>query len=364
MRGVRRDFSYFYSLRGKIVMRQNRSGFTLVELLVVIAIIGVLVALLLPAVQAAREAARRSQCSNNLKQVAIGYHNYHDTFNKLPRTASIVTNQFQALVAGTNPADSNWNAYSAHTMVLPFIEQKNVYDQLRFDQWHYENLGAAPTALTVSRTRIKTFICPSDRDHGDQTETGWNNYGVCEGTNLGYNVSANSYNGMFGRARYRGFNDVLDGLSNTIMIGEFVKGDNTSTKFSARNGDIVKPIPLTGYPDTFWTQSQLDTYGAACLAGSGTHLSFAGFRWIAPGQYNATMNTMAPPNWKWPACQDCSGCGQADSKGIFPARSRHPGGAMHALGDGAVRFISDTVNLTTYQALGSADAGDVVGNVP
>jgi hypothetical protein len=76
------------------------------------------------------------------------------------------------------------------------------------------------------------------------------------------------------------------------------------------------------------------------------------------------MNTLAPPNWKYPACQDCSGCGQSDSRGIFPARSRHPGGAMHAFGDGAVKFIPDTVNLTTYQSLGSADGGDVIGNIP
>lgn len=343
------------------MVKPRRPGFTLVELLVVIAIIGVLVALLLPAVQAAREAARRSQCSNNLKQLAIGYHNYHDTYGKLPRTSSFVT---RTVATPPQTADGNWNAYSAHTMVLPFIEQKNVYDQFRWDQWHYEDLGPVPTALTVGRTRIKTFICPSDKDFPNITEAGWNNYGVCEGSNLGYSVSVNSYNGMFARLRYRGFNDVLDGLSNTIMLAEFVKGDNNNTVFSAKNGDIVRNIPLTGYPDRFWTQAQLDTYGAACVAGQSNHLTFAGFRWSAPGQYNATMNTLATPNAKWPACHDCGGCGQADARGIFPARSRHPGGAMHALGDGAVRFISDTVNLTTYQSLGSADGGDIVNNIP
>jgi hypothetical protein len=164
---------------------------------------------------------------------------------------------------------------------------------------------------------------------------------------------------MFHRLRFRGFNDAIDGLSNTIMIAEFIKGDNNDSRFTV-NGDIVKPISLSGYPDQFWTQSQLDTYGAACLAGQGTHQSFAGFRWSAPGQYNASMNTMAPPNWRFPACHDCSGCGQADARGIFPSRSRHPNGTMHALGDGSVRFITNTVNLTTYQALGSASGEDVV----
>jgi prepilin-type N-terminal cleavage/methylation domain-containing protein len=337
-------------------MRKLRPGFTLVELLVVIAIIGVLVALLLPAVQAAREAARRSSCSNNLKQLAIGYHNYHDTNNKLPQTASWITKP------PNPPQDSNWNGYSAHTMVLPFIEQKNVYDQLRWDQYHYDNIGT-PGALIVCRTKIKTFLCPSDKDHPNTTDIGWNNYGVSEGTNTGYSVSVNSYNGMFARARFRGFNDVIDGLSNTILAAEFLKGDNNDGKFTV-NGDIVKPIALSGYPDTHWTQAQLDTYGAACLAGSSTHQSFAGFRWSAPGQYNASINTLAPPNWKFPACHDCSGCGQADARGVFPARSRHPGGAMHAFGDGSVKFIPNTVNLTTYQALGSASGEDLPGNIP
>jgi prepilin-type N-terminal cleavage/methylation domain-containing protein len=338
-------------------VKLRRSGFTLVELLVVIAIIGVLVALLLPAVQAAREAARRSQCSNNLKQLALGYHNYHDTNNKLPQTASWITKPPNAA------QDSNWNGYSALTMVLPFIEQKTVYDQYRWDQYHYDNIGT-PGALIVGRTRLKVFLCPSDRDHPNITDSGWTNYGACEGTNLGYNVSVNSYNGMFARARFRGFNDVIDGLSNTIMAGEFIKGDNNSGKFTV-NGDIAKPIPLSGYPDQFWTQAQLDAYGTECLSnGQAAHQSHAGFRWSAPGQYNSSFNTMAPPNWRFPACHDCSGCGQADARGIFPARSRHPGGAMHAMGDGSVRFLPNTVNLTTYQALGSASGEDVVGNIP
>jgi prepilin-type N-terminal cleavage/methylation domain-containing protein len=329
--------------------RQHRPAFTLVELLVVIAIIGVLVALLLPAVQAAREAARRSQCSNNLKQLAIGYHNYHDTNNKLPQTASWITKP------PNPPQDSNWNGYSAHTMVLPFIEQKNVYDQFRWDQYHYDNIAPAPGALIVGRTKIKTFLCPSDKDFPNTTEAGWNNYGVSEGSNKGYNVSVQDYNGMFARARYRGFNDVIDGLSNTIMLAEFVKGDDDNSRFTVM-GDIVKPIDHSAYPNQFWTQAQLDAYGAACVSGSATHLSFAGFRWSAPGFYNAAINTLAPPN--------CSGCGQADSRGVFPSRSRHPGGTMHALGDGSVRFISQTVNLTTYQALGSASGEDIVGNLP
>jgi hypothetical protein len=248
-------------------------------------------------------------------------------------------------------------------MVLPFIEQKTVYDQYRWDQYHYDDIAPQPSALRLGRTRIKTFICPSDKDFPNQTEAGWNNYGVSEGSNKGYNVSVQDYNGMFARARFRGFNNVTDGLSNTILAAEFVKGDDNNSRFTIM-GDIVKPINHDAYPNQFWTQANLDAYGQACLSGSGTHLSFAGFRWSAPGFYNGAINTLAPPNWKWPACQDCSGCGQADSRGVFPSRSRHPGGTMHAMGDGSVRFVAQTIDLVTYQGMGSADGNDVFQNSP
>ncbi len=104
----------------------------------------------------------------------------------------------------------------------------------------------------------------------------------------------------------------------------------------------------------------LNTYGQSCqAAGTASHRSTAGFRWVAPGFYNTAINTIAPPNWIYPACMPCAGCGQGDSQGAFPARSRHTGGAQHAMGDGSIQFISNNTDLTTYQALGSARSGDV-----
>ncbi|MCU0876703.1 MAG: DUF1559 domain-containing protein [Pirellulaceae bacterium] len=332
------------------------------ELLVVIAIIGVLVALLLPAVQAARESARRSSCSNNLKQLALAFHNYEGTHGKLPRTASSLINSSGGPNNGV-AANSNWNGYSAMTMVLPFIEQDNVFKQFRFDQWHHENIGT-PGALTVGRTPIKILVCPSDRAYPSATELGQNNYGVSEGSNRGWNTSFALVNGMFTRERERPFADVTDGLSNTIMLGEFVKGDGTNTRFTVF-GDVIRGQAWdASYPNDFATQAQLETYGQTCLsvgqAGGANQLTFSGFRWSAPGFYNAAINTLAPPNWKYPACHDCAGCGQADAKGVFPARSRHPGGAMHAMGDGSVRIFSNTINFVTYQAIGSAFGGEAI----
>lgn len=335
-------------------MGSRKDGFTLVELLVVIAIIGILVGLLLPAVQAAREAARRMSCSNNLKQIGLAIHNYESTHGRIPSTASDVWG------AGTNNV-SNWRGYSAHTMILPYIEQGNLYNQLRFDQAHYENIGT-PGALAVSRNKIDAFLCPSDRDHPNTTDIGWNNYGFSEGSNPGWNIGTGSANGMFERLRYRKFADVTDGLSNTVMAGEFIKGDNDDSKFTLIS-DFIRNQQysgISGFTTTNPSQAAVETYGQQCLAGSASHRSPAGFRWIAPGFYNTAINTIAPPNWKYPACMICDGCGQGDSQGVFPARSRHPAGVQITMGDGSVRFVPSTVEFLTWQAMGSGNGGETV----
>jgi len=302
------------------------------------------------------------QCGNNVKQLALAYHNYESAFKAMPRTASPGFNDTRPPAQQTG----SWNGYSALVGILPNIEQTNVYNQFTFRQHHYDGTvlpGQTNSALTLGRIKISSFLCPSDKGYPSTTQTGWNNYGVSEGSNAGWDVSPAFRNGFFQRDVYNRFGDCTDGLSNTIMMAEFVKGDADPTTLT-NMGDIVRGQPFPNAPTSlkFITQTDLDTYGAAGLAAgtsAANQQTFAGFRWAAPGFYNAAINTMAPPNWKFPAVHRCTGCGQADAQGIFPARSRHTGGAQHAMGDGSVQFISNSTDLRTYQSLGSSNSGDV-----
>ena len=297
-----------------------------------------------------------------MKQLALAFHNYESTFKVVPRTASPA---FDSLTAPAQQTGS-WNGYSALVGILPNIEQASIYTQFTFRQYHYDNVvlpGQTNSALTLGRFRIPGFVCPSDRAFPSTTDTGWNNYGGSEGSNSGYNVTQAFRNGFFQRDVYNKFGDCTDGLSNTIMLAEFVKGDGDNTTLT-NLGDVVRGVPFPNAPISlrFITQVDLDAYGAAGLAAGATasnQLTSAGFRWAAPGFYNTAINTMAPPNWKFPAVAVCTTCGQADAQGVFPARSRHTGGAQHAMGDGSVQFISNTTDLRTYQGLGSAFAGDI-----
>ncbi len=296
---------------------KRRGGFTLVELLVVIAIIGILVALLLPAVQAAREAARRMQCTNNLKQQALACHNYHDTYKTFPPNH---------IFSGNTPAASaNTEGWGWQALILPFMEQQPMYDQLDISSTSLVHLLANRGAqvLPFLQTKIPGYVCPSDSNIDEPLTGSARHFGGGVGTsaaglgnwqpaasnymssrgmrnNNQTNVS-NDTHGMFMGIRAVKLRDVLDGTSNTFLIGE------RDTLF-CRGGTWV---------------------GVRNPRGNGTR----GF-YYNTANARVLLNSPDPP-FAWNSRQGCS-------EGFS---SLHPGGAMFALADGSCRFIADTIEV-------------------
>jgi prepilin-type N-terminal cleavage/methylation domain-containing protein len=302
--------------------RHRIGGFTLVELLVVIAIIGVLVSLLLPAVQAAREAARRTQCGNNLKQLGLAVHNYHSAYNVLP---AYMTDK-----VGSTGTNWSWGA-----MILQFIEQGNLHDLLEVSKVDAYEAGADPNKLAAMQRAMPEFRCPTDT--GPVLNSDWNamrpglsqpfvptatsNYVGSNHSHENNRTSAANgvlvNNSIFFNSKRIGLRKITDGLSNTIAIGE---------RAHTLGGVLLKASVVFGVNDSDENQ---DTYGTSTVVGAGA--------W--------TLNS--------------------DIKGFS---SLHGGTVGFLIADGAVRFISENIdhrtdapiNSTFEYLIGRAD-GNVVG---
>ncbi len=309
--------------------RRRRTGFTLIELLVVIAIIGVLIALLLPAVQAAREAARRMQCTNNLKQIGLALHNYHDALGAFP--------------PGQLPATS----FSALSRILPFLEQGAIFNALNANLAYDD-----PANDTIRTTQLNVFLCPSDGGNTQTDRGAATNYMANKGTEViwqaptGPNAGFREQTGVFFYNRSVQMSDVRDGLSNTAFVSERVKADGSNA--------IVSPLE-----DVFFARTAPTTPDEAlqqCLALDITNLAnqfplFMGAPWLH-GQH--TYQHISPPNGR--------SCGFFTVlRATMPPSSRHAGGVNVLLGDGSVRFVKATIDLKAWRALGSRDGGEIVG---
>jgi len=354
--------------------RKRRPGFTLVELLVVIAIIGTLVGLLLPAVQSARESARRTQCNNKLKQFALAALNYHDARQALPS----MTNS-PPIEGGTTPYSptGNWRSYSAHSLLLPYLEEKAlgdyVYQSIRENRRSCDDGTGPPPDMTTTypqtnSTAIAALRCPSDPDKYWAYAT---NYAVCAGATklAGNNATSADRKGAFNAGMFVAISDIRDGTSKTLMASEILT-TNDSTIGTSDPKDLAKVREGNGVsggnaaPWSFptLTESAVDGYGAACLALTSINGNRTGAYWMK-GQYARTAyNTLLKPNSQWPNCTfHCSGCNY-DGPGMHAARSYHNGGVNAALCDGSTRFLADAIDWTTYQRLGHIQDGQTVGD--
>jgi prepilin-type N-terminal cleavage/methylation domain-containing protein/prepilin-type processing-associated H-X9-DG protein len=348
-----------------------RRGFTLIELLVVIAIIAILIALLLPAVQQAREAARRSQCKNNLKQLGIALHNYHDSFNQFPRLVfgNVKCNGASPQAySGSLTWGNEWTGHSVHIMLLPFVDQAPLYNLWDMDAGLHDCTTLALPASTngqLGRNRIPGFLCPSDLMMSGITE-GQNNYVWSTGPMLGWDTTLANQVGLFQRQLSRTMRDILDGTSNTIAGSEIRKGDNNGSLYTF-GGDFCRstaqPTPYNAVKPTI---GQLQAYHALCdatanVAAQTNVISTAGQYWASGMMYDTGFNTVAPPNPPYHSCHAGTG-GRGDGNGVWPARSRHTGGAHTVFADGAVRFISDNTDTSLYQNLGTIAGNETIGD--
>lgn len=320
----------------------KRHGFTLVELLVVIAIIGILVALLLPAVQAAREAARRMQCSNHLRQLGLALHNYLDTHRE-----TFPMNR-------TGKTAQNWSALS---MISPYVEQANLYNRLDFSGYPYTvTIGTgvtydAGTNHEVAKIVVSVFLCPSDPGGViDVDGLAPTNYLFNVGSGLVNrgSISIDATTGLgpdgiaFQASRVR-LADLIDGTSNTVAIGESTKGIGGG--LAPYQGNVKRqhirstPIFNSGCnataADNVW-------YGDRCD------------KWISGSYPYAAMTFFLPPNSKQADCLN----GNATSALMGP-RSHHSGGVNTLFCDGHATFLANTLEQSVMQALATRAGGEV-----
>ena len=404
--GDRLRIILYFPFQGTRLMRVPRisRGFTLVELLVVIGIVGVLVGLLLPAVQAAREAARRMSCSNNFKQIGLAIHNYHSAFKQLPRhkggTSGFKSGSNSSSLSGTEYWSDDDPPYSHQTNreelsmlmgLTPFIEEQALWEQISNPNapdtdgsaGDWNAMGPTPNRSNYGpwSTEIPTLRCPSDPGVG-LPSMGRTNYAACLGDspNRGSAGATDQYlnrginEALYTRASMRGvfvprqttrFRDILDGLANTIIAGEIATdlGDMDTRTMPRSDSSVLSDAP---YPcNTLQVDADRPQFWAA-----GTNVlkvaEGRGYRWADGNPVFSVMNTILPPNAKTCVGNDTRGAtvvgvpagsefthatptsAARQTSGFLPPSSRHQGGCHVLMGDGAVQFVTDSI-----------DAGDV-----
>lgn len=327
-------------------------GFTLIEMLVVIGIVAILAGLILPAVQAAREAGRRSRCAHNLRQLGIAIHNYESVYSAFPPSST------------GRRALAYHGKYSVLVRLLPYLEHKALYDAVNFSvgTLPLEMVGSSrthPTSLqllafnsTVVNTKLEVFICPSDDSNASTAGCNYRgNTGV--GPFFRGNVlHPDGGNGLFPDLGTVTPAYVPDGLSHTAAFSERVRGSDMASRPSPeRDFYVALGNMRAGTADRFVELCRLSAVAGASAFVAG------GRWWFWSGRERTLYNHAQVPNGRIP---DCLLPSFITSYGMATVRSRHPGGANVLMGDGTVRFVSEGIALPVWRGLGTRNGGELV----
>lgn len=339
----------------------RRRAFTLVELLVVIAIIGLLVALLLPAVQAARESARRAECNNHLKQIGIALQSYHSALDSFPPGR---------LRCDTVPLQGR--CYSVYAFLLPYLEATNTQQMFNFLANPETPDPIYPNANVAARLqRMAVLLCPSDTYRILQPGMEVHNYPMNTGTTFPVsplNPSGVRITGVFFENSAVGLKDITDGSSQTVCISEntlSVPGMGESPA-GHWNGEPTRGFVLTTGNDNAWNGPELTSYPGQCVPGNILQQT-RGSKWFYGAPGHSMYNHIRAPNDPGIDCR-----GGVPHSNLGPsvwdllshnvaAHSAHPTGVNALFCDGHVQFVTDNVNLRIWWAYGSRSLGEVIG---
>jgi len=315
-------------------VRKTYPGFTLIEVLVTVSIIGLLIALLLPAVQAAREAARRSQCSNHLRQFGIALNAYAKDYHVFPK-------------------GNNGVLYSFHAMLLPYLDQTTLYSAINFSVDGTLIVGRGDPNGTAAFTRVETFLCPSDPDEtefaipGSRARTSYAGNG-------GYGHQLYGFNGLFdiNSSQSIGFAGILDGTSNTAAVSEWALGPGLPN-----NNDPLRDV--YNVEEDFTQPNEFNDFVNACRTLKPQSASLMGVKycfWL-PGSYGTTLlNHILGPREN--SCLNSNSV----TDGAFSAGSFHPSGINVLFVDGHASQVSNTIPLVLWRALSTRGGGEVISD--